>query len=38
MTELFLVTPDLDKEMRVETNALYFATERVFSMKCKDNK
>ena len=38
MTELFLVTPDLDKEMRVETNASYFATERVFSMKCEDNK
>ena len=33
-----MVTPDLDKEMRVETDALDFAIERVLSMKCEDKK
>jgi len=37
-TESVLVTPDLDKEMRVETDMLDFAMEKVLSMKCKDEK
>ena len=37
-TELVLVTPDLDKEMRVEANASDFATGEVLSMKCEDKK
>ena len=37
-TELVLVTPDLDKEMRVETDALDFATEGMLSMKYEDKK
>jgi len=37
-TEPVLVTPDLDKEMRVEANALDFATGGVLSMKCEDKK
>ena len=37
-TEPVLVTPDLDKEMRVEADALDFAMERVLSMKCEDKK
>ena len=38
MTEPVLVTPDLDKEMRVEVDASDFATGRVLSMKCEDEK
>ena len=38
MTEPVLVTPDLDKEMRVEADVSDFATGRVLSMKCKDKK
>ena len=38
MTELVLVTPDLDKKMRVETDVSDFATGRVLSMKCEDEK
>ena len=38
MTELVLVTPDLDKEMRVEADVSDFATEEVLSMKCEDEK
>jgi len=38
MTELVLVTPDLDKEMRVEADASDFATGRVLSMKYEDEK
>ena len=38
MTELVLVTPDLDKEMRVEADASDFAMGRVLSMKCEDEK
>ena len=37
-TELVLVTLDLDREMRVEADALDFATEGVLSMKCEDEK
>jgi len=37
-TELVLVTPDLDKEMRVEANASDFATGEVLSMKCEDER
>ena len=37
-TELVLVTSDLDREMRVEADALDFATEGVLSMKCEDEK
>jgi len=38
MTELVLVTPDLDKEMRVEADASDFVTGGVLSMKYKDKK
>ena len=38
MTELVLVTPDLDKKMRVEVDASDFAIERVLLMKCEDEK
>ena len=38
MTELVLVTPDLDKEIRVEADASDFATGGVLSMKCEDKK
>ena len=37
-TEPVLVTPDLDKEMRVEVDASNFATRGVLSMKCEDGK
>ena len=36
--ELVLVTPDLDKEMRVEADASDFATGGVLSMKCEDER
>ena len=38
MTEPVLVTPDLDKEMRVEADVSDFATGGVLSMKCEDEK
>jgi len=38
ITEPVLVTPDLDKEMRVEADTLDFAMGEVLSMKCKDEK
>ena len=38
MTEPVLVTPDLDKEMRVEVDASDFAMGEVLSMKCEDEK
>jgi len=38
MTEPVLVTPDLDKEMRVEADASDFAMGGVLSMKCEDEK
>jgi len=37
-TEPVLVTPDLDKEMRVEADASDFAMEGVLSMKCEDER
>jgi len=37
-TEPVLVTPDLDKEMRVEVDVSNFATGGVLSMKCEDGK
>jgi len=37
-TESVLVTPDLDKEMRVEADASDFATGGVLSMKCEDER
>ena len=36
--ELVLVTPDLDKEMRVEVDTSDFTTGGVLSMKCEDEK
>ena len=36
--EPVLVTPDLDKEMRVEADASDFAIRGVLSMKCEDKK
>ena len=36
--EPVLVTPDLDKEMRVEVDASDFVTGGVLSMKCEDEK
>ena len=38
MTEPVLVTPDLDKEMRVEADASDFVMGGVLSMKCEDKK
>ena len=37
-TEPVLVTPDLDKEMRVEADASDFAMGGVLSMKCEDKR
>jgi len=36
MTKPMLAAPDLNKEMRVETDALDYATGDVLSMKCED--
>ena len=36
MKELVLVAPDLDKKMRMEVDALDYATGGVLSMECKD--
>ena len=38
MIEPVLVTPDLDKEMRVEVDASDFATGGVLSMKCENER
>ena len=38
MTEPVLVTPDLDKKMRVEADASDFTTGEVLSMKYEDEK
>ena len=38
ITEPVLVTPDLDKEMRVTVDTLDFATEEVLLMKYEDEK
>jgi len=35
-TRLVLAAPDLDKEFRVETDASYYATRGLLSMKCSD--
>jgi len=37
-TKLVLITPDLDKEMRVEIDTLDFAMRGVLSIKCEDEK
>ena len=37
-TELVLVTPDLDRKMRVEADASDFVMGGVLSMKCEDEK
>ena len=36
MTKLVLVAPDLDKEFRVEADALNYITGGVLSIKCSD--
>ena len=36
--EPVLVIPDLNREMRVETDASDFVTGEVLSMKCRDEK
>ena len=36
--EPVLITPDLDKKMRVEIDASDFTTDRILSIKCKDEK
>jgi len=38
MRELVLVIPDLDRKMRIETDALDLAIEEVLSMRCEDEK
>jgi len=38
MTELVLVTPDLNKEMRVKVDVSDFVIEEVLFMKCEDEK
>ena len=38
MTEPVLITPDLDKKIRVETDVSDFTTDGVFFMKCEDEK
>jgi len=38
MTEPVLVTPDLDREMRVEADASDFVTGGVLSIKCEDKR
>jgi len=37
-TELVLVIPDLDREIRVEVDASDFATDGVLLMKCEDKR
>ena len=38
MTEPVLVTPDLDKKMRVKVDMSNFATGGVLLMKCEDER
>ena len=38
LKERFMTEPDLDKEMRVEADALDFATRGVLLMKCEDER
>jgi len=33
-----LTAPDLDKKLRMEVDALYYATEGVLSIECEDGK
>ena len=37
-TELILAIPDIDREMRVEADALDYATGGVLLTKCEDGK
>jgi len=36
--ELVLTAPDLDKKLRMEVDALYYAAEGVLSIECEDGK
>jgi len=38
MTELVLIIPDLNKEIKVEADVLDFATEKVLLIKHEDKK
>ena len=38
MIEPVLITPDLDREMRVEVDVLDFAIDGVLSMKCENER
>jgi len=38
MTELVLVIPDLDREMRVEADASDFVTGGILLMKCENER
>ena len=38
MTEPVLVTPDLNRKMRIEVDVSDFVMGRVLSIKCKDKK
>jgi len=38
MIKLVLITLDLDREIRVETNTLDFTIREVLSMKCENEK
>jgi len=38
ITELVLVTPDIDREMRVEVNMSDIAMREVLLMKCEDER
>ena len=38
MTEPVLITPDLDKEIRIEPDTSDFAIDGVLLMKCEDKK
>ena len=38
MKELVLAVLDLDKKMRIEVNALDYATRGILSMECEDRK
>ena len=38
MTEPVLITPDLDKKIRVEADVSDFTTDGVLFMKCEDEK
>jgi len=36
--EPVLVTPDLDKKMRMEVDVLYYTTGGILSMECEDGR